>query len=370
MCSGRKQASPPLSTHEQLSIWCNYCASWVRSCWYIRDSQAIWDPLWKRGRKNRTSQQEFTVNYSKPRYKDHQGPKDVVSVVEASGDPGSPARFRLLRFLTGTLYWIPEIASWQGETFVYKELFQTVREHLEERDLQHLSTSFQLCLQLFRRLRFVYSCWLLASSEVSWFTNLGNSLAIPVRQKAVAGPQGFSQRAFRINSFNSCFDFSLRFQLRANSFQEKWESVTNISISFPMIWIGTCPHFSTSKLPNIYHRQGPQIYCFCDISWSLIFLTSALEDFTISFAAPMFRWLGVEKCADLSWCKAPCGSRIRRAEPCCSGDCCLTWVGLSRRGIERHKRAHVYVCLKGSSLHVVSSGQQQRWETCYRTVNC
>lgn len=47
----------------------------------------------------------------------------------------------------------------------------------------------------------------------------------------------------------------------------------------------------------------------------------------------MLQWFGIEKCADLSsWCRAPCGSRIRRAEPCCSGDCCLTWVGLSRQG--------------------------------------
>ena len=44
----------------------------------------------------------------------------------------------------------------------------------------------------------------------------------------------------------------------------------------------------------------------------------------------MLQWFGVKRCADLSWCRAPCGSRTRTSQPCCSTDCCLTWVGLTK----------------------------------------
>ena len=46
-------------------------------------------------------------------------------------------------------------------------------------------------------------------------------------------------------------------------------------------------------------------------------------------------WFGVDRCADLSWCRAPCGAR-RKAEPC-SADCCFTWLGLWRF-IDKKKR--------------------------------
>ncbi len=64
----------------------------------------------------------------------------------------------------------------------------------------------------------------------------------------------------------------------------------------------------------------------------LIWKLNHFEGSSIEFIL-MLQWFGIEKCADLSsWCRAPCGSRIKRAEPCCSGDCCLTWVGFSRQG--------------------------------------
>ncbi|CAJ1350734.1 unnamed protein product [Effrenium voratum] len=56
---------------------------------------------------------------------------------------------------------------------------------------------------------------------------------------------------------------------------------------------------------------------------------------------PILQWFGVRRCADLSsWCRAPCGSRARRSEPCCSTDCCLTYVGLYKLISKKKRTAH------------------------------
>mmetsp|Transcript_52617 Transcript_52617/g.117991 ORF Transcript_52617/g.117991 Transcript_52617/m.117991 type:complete len:657 (-) Transcript_52617:18-1988(-) len=44
----------------------------------------------------------------------------------------------------------------------------------------------------------------------------------------------------------------------------------------------------------------------------------------------MLQWFGVERCADLAWCRAPCGSRTRSSQPCCSADCCFASIGLAK----------------------------------------
>ena len=53
----------------------------------------------------------------------------------------------------------------------------------------------------------------------------------------------------------------------------------------------------------------------------------------------MLQWFGVKRCADLSWCRAPCGSRTRTSQPCCSTDCCLNWVGLGKFFDDRSRAA-------------------------------
>eukprot|EP00439_Symbiodinium_sp_Y106_P081235 s569_g20.t1 len=59
-------------------------------------------------------------------------------------------------------------------------------------------------------------------------------------------------------------------------------------------------------------------------------LSSHASSFREVVKDSMLQWFGVKRCADLSWCRAPCGSRARKSQPCCSTDCCLTWVGLSK----------------------------------------
>lgn len=111
-----------------------------------------------------------------------------------------PQRTRLWRFLTGTSHWTLEIAAWQGGTPGHKMKewnssgwsekygLDINRKYAHARWYRLKQRVFQYgkCLLAALHLRFIYSCWLLAPSQVSGLPNLGDGLALQMTGTKVA----------------------------------------------------------------------------------------------------------------------------------------------------------------------------------------
>ena len=147
-------------------------------------------------------------------YQSKASPFCIGSLLYISGDAGNislltfhnlnqawqPQRTRLWRFLTGTSHWTLEIAAWQGGTAGHKMKewnssgwsekygLDINRKYVHTRWYRLKQRVFQYgeCLLAALHLRFIYSCWLLAPSQVSGLPNLGDGLSLQMTGTKVA----------------------------------------------------------------------------------------------------------------------------------------------------------------------------------------